>query len=376
MATANYAYQYFDSGTWTTLPYWQGFNLDIGRKFQLDTYRADTCNAEFWFQEDDGYIVYLKPDVPVRIYDSTRKVVLFYGAIKDLQIDYGIPYDTVAGLGNADRLVIIAEGSFAKLGRMAGDGYSMAADTLENQIDDAETETGLTIIAPSDAATVQMGATTIDSTWGDWLARAALTLNDRVRNVGDDVEVVSKYDLPVAGYNFETVDGPLFQRYSSIDFRSLADNFYTQIIVDPEGFSPATSQSGVAPFRTYQVNTLNASTAQAQDYADYLLGNYGTGSFQPGSITAQSQQQGTDYYLDNLGEADGVTDFYSQKLVGYQTNIAFRSNSYPVIIEGVTASGTPDSQSFTFYLSGADLNAYLILDDVTFGQLDNNKLGY
>jgi hypothetical protein len=27
-------------------------------------------------------------------------------------------------------------------------------------------------------------------------------------------------------------------------------------------------------------------------------------------------------------------------------------------------------------LSGADLNAYLILDNTVFGTLDNNKLGY
>ena len=39
-------------------------------------------------------------------------------------------------------------------------------------------------------------------------------------------------------------------------------------------------------------------------------------------------------------------------------------------------SATPDSTRFTFYVSGADLNAYLILNDATFGKLDSNRLGY
>jgi hypothetical protein len=39
-------------------------------------------------------------------------------------------------------------------------------------------------------------------------------------------------------------------------------------------------------------------------------------------------------------------------------------------------SATPAGASFTFYVSGADLNAYLILDNPTFGTLDENRLGY
>jgi hypothetical protein len=39
-------------------------------------------------------------------------------------------------------------------------------------------------------------------------------------------------------------------------------------------------------------------------------------------------------------------------------------------------SARPGGASFTYYVSGADLNAYLILDNTTFGRLDYNKLGY
>jgi hypothetical protein len=39
-------------------------------------------------------------------------------------------------------------------------------------------------------------------------------------------------------------------------------------------------------------------------------------------------------------------------------------------------SATPNSTRFTFYVSGQDLNAYLILDNTKLGKLDENRLGY
>jgi hypothetical protein len=176
--------------------------------------------------------------------------------------------------------------------------------------------------------------------------------------------------------SFAIVDGPLFQRYDRIEYESLADNYYTQVIVEPEGLGEAVAQLGSKPFRTYTVNTVNASVAQAEDYADYLLANYSSLAAGLSMIGARSSNQGTNFYLDNMGEADGVTDFYTQSLVGYYTQVAFRTLTTDVVIEGLTISGNPDEQRFTFQFSQRDLNSYLILDDGTFGTLNNNKLGY
>jgi len=54
----------------------------------------------------------------------------------------------------------------------------------------------------------------------------------------------------------------------------------------------------------------------------------------------------------------------------------FRGVTYTCIIEGGAMSATPGSCSLTLYVSGADLNAYLILNNTVFGKLNNNKLGY
>jgi hypothetical protein len=49
---------------------------------------------------------------------------------------------------------------------------------------------------------------------------------------------------------------------------------------------------------------------------------------------------------------------------------------FSCVIEGATMSATPESSTYTYYVSGADLNAYLLLNNAVFGKLDFNKLGY
>ena len=379
MPVANYRYQISVNGTWTEIPFFQDYSIQIGRQFQLDTYRADTCAASFWYQADvtgTSYDFYLRPGNPVRIYDDTRKVTLFYGQIKDIAVKYDIPYNASTEIGNADRMTIYAEGLLAVLGRMSGAGYSMAANGLQTQINDAQGQTGQTIVTLPPLDSTPMGATTVDGTWADWLNKAALTLNNRIRQTDDEVTIVSKYSLTQATVTFGSTASATVQKYNQIDFHTLSDNYYTQVTVDPEGFASQTSSLGAAPYRTYTVNTLNASTDQAKDYADYLLSNYSVLNPRIASVSAPSHLQGSNFYLDNLGLADGVNNFFTQNLVGIQTNVVFRNATYTLILEGLTVSGTPETNRFTFYVSAADLNAYLIFDNPVFGKLDENKLGF
>lgn len=380
MPVADYELQGFFGSpvkTWQQIPYFQSYTVNIGRQFQLDTYRADTATVEIWYQQYLQLETFLKVDVPMRIYDDARSVVLFQGNIKDVEIVYGMPYDSVSGIGNADRMVITLESRFAAFGRMSGNGYVMAAAKLGTQLDNAETQTNVTIVNPSDASTIDMGGQTLQGTWGDWLNRVLLTLNNRLRQQ-PSLEVVSKYSIPTLTYSFATADGPLFQRYDQVTFDSLSDNYYTQVTVDPEGLTEQTVQSGSAPYRTYKVDTLNATTGQALDYANYLLNNYDNPQLALSTITATSQQQGTNFYLDTLGYVGSglPPTTYTQSLVGRATVLTLRGVGYNFVIEGLTVSGDPETQRFTYYVSAQDLNAYLILDDSVYGTLDNNKLGY
>jgi hypothetical protein len=63
-------------------------------------------------------------------------------------------------------------------------------------------------------------------------------------------------------------------------------------------------------------------------------------------------------------------------MIGARVSVTFRGTVYQSIIEGITVTADPNSSRYTYYLSGADLNNYLILNDSVFGRLDYNKLGY
>jgi hypothetical protein len=183
---------------------------------------------------------------------------------------------------------------------------------------------------------------------------------------------VSPFLVRDTAVNFsDTTNNATNQVYDGITFASYADNFYTQVTVDPEVPAAQTVETGSAPFRTYTVNTLNATTGQALDYANYLLNNYKTPKVAISSISCLANAQNT-MALDDLG--DGPDKCGRQ--IGKRVTVAFRGTTYPCIIEGYTFSAVPGEARYTYYVSAADLNAYLILDNATFGKLDSNRLGY
>jgi hypothetical protein len=64
------------------------------------------------------------------------------------------------------------------------------------------------------------------------------------------------------------------------------------------------------------------------------------------------------------------------EMIGARVSVTFRGTVYQSVVEGITVTATPESSRYTYYLSGADLNNYLVLNDTVFGTLDYNKLGY
>ena len=375
MALQSYTVAYsVDGATFTDLTNVQNIVINLGRSAQLDQIKTST--ASFEMRYPTGYaspIADLVTGTYIRIQNTTGTPYdLWYGKINDISAQYGIPY--ASNVGQADFLNVSCEGPFADLGRMQGENYAMAADTIENQISDANFETGV-IIGSNFVPTSSLAATTISGTWADWAARVCQSTNSRMwDSVGSKkFFIVSPFFSNVSTINFsDTTNNATNQVYNQINFDSLADNFYTQVTVTPESYSAATvTKSGATtPYRTYSTNTINASTAQATDFANYLLGNYGTARFAISSFTCSAEAQSS-FQLDKIGY-----DALLTRSPGSQVSVAFRGTTYQCIIEGVTMSATPAGASFTYYVSGADLNAYLLLNNAVFGRLDYNKLGY
>jgi hypothetical protein len=359
----------------TALTNMQGIQISLGRGAQLDQVKAST--ATFELRYPTGYaspVTALVSGTYIKIENTTGSAyTIWRGRISDVSARYGIPY--AGGVGQADFLSVTCEGNFAAVGRMQGENYAMAAGGLSQQCLDAYNESGVQIQFITSGGEPQMAATTVSSTWADWVARAALTVNARLWDASTALGswIVSPFFSNVSTVNFsDTANNATNQIYNQINFDSLSDNFYTQIQVDPESYGVATvTQAGASlPYRTYQVNTLNNSTSQATDYANYLLANYGTARFAISSFTCMAEAQSS-FQLDKIGYQNLMP-----QAPGTQVSVAFRGTTYQCIIEGVTMSATPAGAQFTYYVSGADLNAYLILNNTTFGRLDYNRLGY
>jgi hypothetical protein len=363
-----------DGVSWTALTNVQNIQFSIGRQAQLDQIKSSYGSFELRYPT--GYaspVTALVSGTVVRIQNTTSTAyTVWLGKIDNVTVQYGIPF--AGGVGPQDYVNVTIEGAFAALGRMQGNGYSMAAGTITSQMTAASTETGLSLTFDGTAAQT-LAATTINSTWGDWVNRVCQSTNSRIWDSFDylSTAVISPFSSNVSTVNFsDTANDSTNQVYNQINFDSLADNFYTQVTVTPESFGEATvtKVGATVPYRTYQTNTLNASTAQASDYASYLLSNYDTPRFAISSFSCMAEAQAS-FQLDKIGAVNTLA--YAP---GTQVAVAFRGTTYQCIIEGVNVSASPAGAMFTYYVSGADLNAYLILDNATFGVLDANKLGY
>jgi len=378
MGLQSYTVSYSTDGTtFTDLTNVQNITINAGRQAQLQAIQATIATIEIRYPTGfaspiaalvTGTIIRIRNTNSIYPYPNADMIL---GRISNVSAVYGIPY--VGGVGNADYLIINVEGSFAVLGRMQGDGYAITSTNLADQCIEASSETGVTVekVGPN----TSLAATTVSGTWADWVAQAALSTNSRLHDTvaTDTVSIVSPFAQNIATTGFSDVANNINnQVYNGITFDSLSDNYYTQITVDPQDYAAVTvtKAGATAPFRTYQVNTLSASTGNATDFANYLLGNYQDASFAISSFTCSAEAQSV-FQLDGMNNGPNFNSF-----VGTQVNVTFRGTTFACLIEGVTMSATPAGASFTYYVSGADLNAYLLLGNSVLGQLDNNRLGY
>lgn len=345
-----------------------GVSCTVGRKAPLDAYRANTATVDIRYPSgyaspNAAYVSGTEIRITTDVNGAERQV--FRGQIADVEITYGKPY--YSSTGPEDILQLTCESYFATLGRAQGNNYVVAADTLGDQLTDVANEFNVLLSPVSGFGNATaFSAATISGTVADWLNIATLTMNGRLHDAGPSVGIVvfNQYYKAANVYGDFSDDGTSTNTYTEITFDSLADNYYTQIVVDGDALAPISVQDGSPPYRTYQVNTYNATLAQAIDYGNYLLSTYKVPQLAISSIRV---------FLDGQtgNPTFGCTD------IGTKIGVKFRGTTYNCIIEGATFTGSPTTGIYaTYYVSGADLNNYLLLNDAVYGRLDFNKLGY
>jgi hypothetical protein len=362
---------------YTTLTNVQEINLNIGRQRQLDSYSASSATVVCRIPDgiDSAPFDTLTVGDQIRIQNTTGTAYdVYQGRVSDVTVTYAIPYPN--GVGVSDIITIEIEGHFSLWGRRSRVGaLAIPSDTFTNQLGN-----DIYVYYRSGGSDPVLAAAPSDGTWADWFSQVCLTLNARLQDSVDSesVLILSPYYrgiVPDISFS-DTTNDSNHQVYQQIRFWSLADNYYTQVIVDPStGATQSVNKSGVE-LRTYSISTLHVSEARALDYANYLLNNYSDPAVEIASITCFGLAQNS-FQLDKIGVTNTeVQPFYLSACPGAQVEVTFRGSTLTCIIEGVTATLTPSDSTFTFHLSGADLNAYLLLDNAVFGKLDENKLGY
>jgi hypothetical protein len=155
--------------------------------------------------------------------------------------------------------------------------------------------------------------------------------------------------------------------YDELTFDSLAADYYTQVQVDINTGAVVTREKGAAPYRTQRISTFSANTGQAQDLADWLLGQFGTPSFGISSVSILTSAQ-------NSFAIDASYQFYDW--IGYRTQVTFRGSTNTMTILGVEFTADAFDSRYTFLVADADLTPYFYLDSNLYGVLDQNKLNW
>jgi hypothetical protein len=281
----------------------------------------------------------------------------FYFRVRDFQVEYGIT-------ANQDRWTLIGEDAFAAAGRaLVTDSWSGGANTYLSAVNWANEFNILLINATSTPTTTTMSGQSFTDANGLQVLQTIANTEDAFLFAGDD-EILwfpRNWQGSATYYNF-TDDGsgsnPI--TFDRLSFISLADTAVTKVVVNPDGLA---SQSSGTGDNVYSVDTYSQTTTDAKNLADFLAGALSVDTPQPAQMSSILNVQANPNLLFAALPPAGV-------------NINFRGSTYKALVFGVSVYGTPAQTRITLDLLPSGFYEFLVLDDATFGKLDENKLGW
>lgn len=356
--------------TWTTLTNVQSINAQIGRQSFMDPFQPSQLT--FTMRYPTGFaspISALVTNTWIRMNRIGGTYEMWRGKIADVSVEYGKPY--TGGTGVQDYVTVRCEGAMALWGRLYGDDFAVASADAAYTLAIASSETGLPVgttyvaYAPE---TPWLAASTVSSSWLDWLNTYATTLSATLKDGAGGLGVYGKDfygTLPV--FFSDVANNATNQVYEDIEFTSQVENFFTKIIVKPNTFAEQIVSTGSAPFRTLTLDTFSYTTGQAQDLANFYLTMYQTPRVTVSKIVCRSEAQNT-WALD-LGY--GWWD-----ILGYRSKVTFRGQTVFVTILGASMQASPAGSTFTYHVVDSTFFPWFVLDDPVYGVLDTNRLSW
>lgn len=354
----------------------QTIQVEQGRQWAVDPYSPSQCTivARTTTAPKIGqFVLVVDGDLssPIPTQDS-----VFAGTVKDIATTYG-------NVSNMDYVTIQCEGWLSRWGRKQFTSRSIAQAGTLTQLSTLRTALGWTA-------------------WNDFNGSGRSTASAQTYQ-GNGLDLVNELLATEMGYVFEigtyeiggvkniqsqlyfggrssyldkyfsftddTTTGTNHLLYDSIDFASAAQRYYTEVTINPSGLASQTAGSG---FYGLNQNSLDYTTGQALNHAQYLVSQYDSQDPQPFSITLTYANQDTSTRRTRFESLVNTFFISNNRLV----TLRHRGTDYDLVYEGKSVTIDPGDTIIQLYFSPADNNNYLILNDTTFGRLNYNKLGF
>ena len=368
---ANMTWEFYYSSSITEVTDILSVQIRAGRSFITDPYSAASCTIEVrnissWSGSP--------PRVGQRCYARGKLgPIAFGGLIKDVRIQYGI-------ISALDTATIECEGILARLGRRQLNAFALTQDLTGEQVSDLLTQINVSYQYQFGSSIAS--AQTYTGNALDLLNELTLTEVGRIIEIWDDSgggNIALLWDgrnyYQESGIQFsdETADSATHLKYDQIGFTSAAENFYTQVTIEPQGLASQTESSGSAPFYGLTQSSLDATTTQADNHAAYLLNAFDSSAAALNSLSFTYSEQRTTL-LSMFNNCFSASE--TQWSIGELIAVKFRGSTYSAVIEGFTVSADLDDTRVTLDLSSEQVQNYLVLNNAVFGTLDENKLGF
>lgn len=357
---------------WTEYTNVLTLSIDIGKKSILDT--VGPSQATFTYRRVDASTPVPSIGDTIYLVDYTTGTtaqqiaqnndLMFVGKVSDAAIDWTIN-------SSGDTISVNCEGYLADMGRNTLNAVSFSSTTLSSYITNLNTASGQTAVLYNAGANETLAAETWSQSAADLLRTISTTVYGRCVELDGAVALLAKNYTQTASWKFSDAASGTYQTYDDLRYESLANNYYTKILVNYPTNQTASVGTGD---RVLTLDTLAKDATAATTLGNFYKNAYGTPVMGLAVISASASSQGT----FRLGKISTLGSYQAgiYNCVGTELNVDFRGSTLTVIVEGVSISADPTDSRFTFYVSPGDLNSYLILNNTVLGRLNYNKLGF
>lgn len=362
----------------TPMPGLVEVNLSAGKTLRVDSYPVD--RATLRFVNVSSWSISPKIGDLVHIDQAENSDCTFGGYIQDVQYEYAI-------LAAEDQCVITVEGVMSLLGRKELTAFPTTLSASINQANEICTEVGVTSSSIAGGGRSLCTTQTYTGNAFDLVNELILTesgfMND-FYSIGDAAPQIvftprNKLSNPVLSgttgpviFSDAAASSTYALYYDQITFRSAADNYYTQVTVEPQGLTTQVASKGAKPYRGLTISTLDSTTTQADDLAEYLVNMFASKLSYPTSLTVSYERQNTAQKIQVFKDI-----IQSGNYVAVRGQVVLRGTTYNVMIEGANiATSVSGTTQITFFFSSEAMNNFLLLDDDVYGKLDTNRLGF